>query len=205
MASDGGRRVAFEGQRWSNADSDRIEVSDPDFRWPAEFASEASRIRTVLGDDSSPRIEHVGSTAIPGIAAKPIVDILLIPPPEADWGRLIAPLESLEYVFWDENPRRDRMFFVKGMPPYGKGRTHHVHVRQPEDARDMLLFRDYLIRNRAVAVRYEALKRELAGRHPTDRESYTQAKRRFVEAVLEEARARDAPGGCGGRAVDATS
>lgn len=182
------RRVTFDGRRWSNAASDRVELSEPDARWPKRFAVEAKRIRAVLDDDLNPRIEHVGSTAIPGIAAKPILDIVLILPAEAGWDRLVAPLESLDYVYWAENPRSDRMFFVKGMPPYGTRRTHHVHVRRPDDAVDMLLFRDHLSQRSDVAARYEALKRRLVRHHPTDREAYTRAKDRFIAAVLADAK-----------------
>ncbi len=188
------RRVTFDGERWSNAMEDRIELAEPDDRWPRGFALEARRIRAALDPDLNPRIEHVGSTAIPGIAAKPILDILIILPPGTDWRRLIAPLKSLDYVYWTDNPRSDRMFFVKGMPPYGPRRTHHVHVRGPEEARDMLLFRDHLIAHPDVAARYEALKRRLARDHATDREGYTRAKDRFVRAVLREAERGADPG-----------
>lgn len=183
------RNVTFDGGRWSNADADRIGLSEPDPRWPALFAAEAGSIRAALDADPLPRIEHVGSTAVPGLAAKPIIDMLLIPEPEADWSRFVDPLESLGYVYWAENPRTDRMFFVKGMPPHGPARTHHVHVRRSSDAADALLFRDHLIGHADVAARYEALKRELAERHPTDREAYTSGKGAFVETVLKSARA----------------
>jgi len=182
------RRVTFDGRRWSNAAADRLELSEPDIRWPVHFAREAKRIRAVLEDDLDPTIEHVGSTAIAGIAAKPIIDIVIILPPGIHRGRLVAPLESLDYVYWAEHPRSDRMFFVKGMPPYGKRRTHHVHVRSPADARDMLLFRDHLNKHPDIAARYEALKRRLVRQYPTDREAYTRGKDRFVEAVLTELR-----------------
>jgi len=176
--------IIFDGRRWSNADADRIELSEPDPRWPTMFDAEAKQIRVALGADIIPRIEHVGSTAIPGIVAKPVIDILVLLPSDVKWERLISPLESLNYQYWKENPRHDRMFYVKGMPPRGKVRTHHVHVRKPEDANEMLLFRDHLIQHREVAKRYEALKRKFAEYHATDREAYTKAKTWFVNEVL---------------------
>lgn len=82
------------------------------------------------------------------------------------------------------------MFFVKGMPPYGERRTHHIHVRTPADAKDAILFRDYLRSHREAAAQYEALKREMASLYPTDREAYTRGKKIFIETILTEARTR---------------
>lgn len=132
----------FDGQRWSNADDDRIEVLPADPAWPQHFAAEAEAIRTALALPGL-GIEHVGSTAVPGLDAKPIIDILLLPPPGHDPQRLVAPLEGLGYQFWRENPNTQRMFFVKGMPPFGHGRTHHVHVMPLAQADRYLLFRDF--------------------------------------------------------------
>lgn len=181
-------RVTWDGERWSNAEVDRVEVVDPDPGWPGAFSAEAERIRAVLGPTTTPRVEHVGSTAIPGLSAKPIIDILLMPRPGLPWDPMIEPLESIGYLYWAQNPRSDRMFFVKGMPPFGERRTHHVHVRRGRDADDMLLFRDHLRANSAVAAEYEKHKRAWAEEHPIDREAYTDAKDRFIEAVLAKAR-----------------
>lgn len=180
--------VTFDGQRWSNAEEDRVDVIDYDPRWPVRFADEAAAIRSALGTEPRLRIEHFGSTAIPGVAAKPIVDNLLILRIDTDWRRFVAPLQALGYVHWAENPRADRMFFVKGIPPYGECRTHHVHIRTPVDAKDAILFRDYLRGHPEAAARYESLKREMARLYPTDREAYTRGKKLFIEAILTEAR-----------------
>ena len=77
--------VAFDGQRWSNADADRIAIVPPDPNWPAQFALEAAAIRAVLDSPKAVPIEHIGSTAVPGLAAKPIIDILLMAP--VDWAQ----------------------------------------------------------------------------------------------------------------------
>jgi GrpB-like predicted nucleotidyltransferase (UPF0157 family) len=76
------------------------------------------------------------------------------------------------------------MFFIKGLPPLGPGRTHHVHVRVPTDAIAELRFRDVLRSNKQLADRYAEHKHNLAVRYPTDREAYTEAKTEFVAAVL---------------------
>ena len=115
---------------------------------------------------------------------------MLIAADQSRWPGVIEPIQSLGYVYWADNPRRDRMFFVKGMPPFGTRRTHHVHVRTPEDARAALVFRDHLRRNPDAVERYARLKRELEARHPTDREAYTEGKAEFVAEIV---RAADAP------------
>ena len=159
--------VTFDGQRWSNADADVVQLCDYDPQWPRRYEAEARQIRSALGTTLDFALEHFGSTAIPGLAAKPIIDIMLIASDPSRWPALIRPIEDLGYAFWSDNPRRDRMFFVKGMPPFGTGRTHHVHVRTPEDARSALVFRDYLA---APSRRGGALRRAEArpGRAPWD-------------------------------------
>ena len=179
-------RVTFDGQRWSNADADAVELRDYDREWPMRYEAVARRIRSALCSVDV-TLEHFGSTAIPGLAAKPIIDIMLIASDTSIWPALIQPIEELGYAFWADNPRRDRMFFVKGMPPFGAGRTHHVHVRTAGDARSALVFRDYLRRHPDEAARYAALKRELAARHPTDREAYTAGKTAFVDEIVAKA------------------
>jgi GrpB-like predicted nucleotidyltransferase (UPF0157 family) len=182
-------RVTHDGRRYSNVEEDRIELVDYDPGWPALFEAEAGRLRAILAglDLGSFRLEHFGSTAIPGITAKPIIDIMLVSADRSRWPGLIEPIKSLEYVYWAENPRSDRMFFVKGMPPFGTRRTHHVHVRTPEDGHPALAFRDYLRDHLDAVARYARLKRELETRHPTDREAYTAGKEAFVAEIVRRA------------------
>jgi GrpB-like predicted nucleotidyltransferase (UPF0157 family) len=79
------------------------------------------------------------------------------------------------------------MFFVQGMPPFGTGRTHHVHVHTPDAVAPLLRFRDHLIAHPDDARRYGDLKRRLAVEFPTDREAYTNAKTAFVREALQTA------------------
>jgi GrpB-like predicted nucleotidyltransferase (UPF0157 family) len=176
--------VSKDGNAWSNASEDRISLVDPDSSWPAQYEAETHRLRAILPRDSEIRLEHFGSTAIANLRAKPIIDILLIHPDTAYWPKLIDPVTSLGYVYWAENPRRDRMFFVKGMPPFGRQRTHHLHVRMPGDAKAALSFRDKLRGDPRLASRYAALKADLAARFPNDREAYTNGKAEFVARAL---------------------
>jgi GrpB-like predicted nucleotidyltransferase (UPF0157 family) len=163
---------------------DRIELVDPDPSWPGQYAAEAGALIQVLPHAPGVSLEHFGSTAIPDIRAKPIIDILVIHPQPGRWPDLIAPIASLGYVFWPENPRKDRMFFVKGMPPFGPRRTHHVHVRVPSDAKAELLFRNALRGDSTLARRYAELKDVLAVRYRHDRDAYTEAKAEFIAEVL---------------------
>ena len=111
---------------------DDIKIVAYDPQWSALFDEEAARLRSTLGGEPIAGLEHFGSTAIPQLAAKPIIDIL-IAVPSLNAARAVFPakLKTLDYVFWADNPKNDRLFFVKGMPPYGERRTHHVHVTEP--------------------------------------------------------------------------
>src|SRR5258705_4764181 len=111
---------------------DEVEIVDYDPQWSLLFDEEAKQLRAVLDPSLVVGLEHFGSTAIPGLAAKPIIDILIAVRSLAEArGKVIEPLQRLGYVFWPENPKTDRMFFVKGMPPFGERRTHHVHITEP--------------------------------------------------------------------------
>jgi len=167
--------------------SDTIDLVPYDSRWPALFKAEQQAIRAAFGPALEVSIVHIGSTAVPGLDAKPIIDILLIAPVVSQWPAFIQPLQGLDYVHWADNPRRDRMFFVKGMPPYGSGRTHHVHVRLPADAQAELRFRDQLRAHPELAAQYLSVKRALAKRYRDDREAYTEGKSRFIRELLAAA------------------
>ncbi len=170
----------------SNAAADRIEIVDPDPSWPRQFITEARALRGVLPDTTGLQIEHFGSTAVQGLRAKPIIDILIVHPEPRLWPPLIDSISSLGYVFWVENPRKDRMFFVKGMPPFGPRRTHHAHIRVPADAQSELRFRDALRADATLARKYAELKDDLAARYANDRDAYTEAKTEFVAEVLRK-------------------
>ncbi|HEY1663268.1 MAG TPA: GrpB family protein [Verrucomicrobiae bacterium] len=186
-------QVTHDGGRWSNAAEDPIEIVAPDPGWPKQFAIESNAIKKVLRP-LKPRIEHFGSTAIPSLPAKPIIDIVIILENVSVWPQLIAPLSSLGYVHWVDNPRGDRMFFVKGMPPLGRRRSHHVHVRIPSDAVAELRFRDRLREHPADAARYAKIKYDLVERFKFDRDAYTEAKGGFIQQILVQAKADEAPG-----------
>jgi GrpB-like predicted nucleotidyltransferase (UPF0157 family) len=153
------------------------------------FDQEANRLRATLDPSLIMGLEHFGSTAVPNLSAKPIIDILIAVRSLADaQAPLVAGLRNLDYVYWAENPKQDRMFFVKGMPPFGPRRSHHVHVTEIHGQLwQRLAFRDYLRAHPEEAGIYEQLKRRLATEHPTDREAYTDAKAAYIETVMRKA------------------
>ena len=178
---------------------DEIALVDYDPRWPEQFAAEAARVQAALGDDLVVTVEHFGSTAVPGLAAKPIIDLLVVVRSlESARSRAVPALEAIGYAYWLTDPAPDRMFFVKGLPPNGP-RTHHVHIVDLSislDPRigefsfaDRLLFRDYLRAHSEEARRYENLKRGLALQFAADREAYTEGKTDYIYAVMQKARA----------------
>ena len=171
--------------------ADEIEIVDYDASWPRLFEDEQALLGRVLPADQILAIEHAGSTAVPGLAAKPIIDIFVaVRSIEVARTTLVEPIEAIGYVHWAENPDESRMFFVKGMPPYGARRTHHIHIFEAtNDAwRRVLAFRDYLRAHPDEAERYHRLKGDLAQRYRLDREAYTRAKDSYVLAVVEMAR-----------------
>ena len=168
---------------------DTVEIADYDPRWPALFDEEAKRLRAILDPSLIVGLEHFGSTAIPGLSAKPIIDILIAVRSLTDAkASFVEALRTLDYVYWADNPKQDRMFFVKGMPPFGSRRSHHVHVTDPDgEMWQRLAFRDYLRIHPEEVRTYERLKRRLAAEHPADREAYTRAKSDYVETVMRKA------------------
>jgi GrpB-like predicted nucleotidyltransferase (UPF0157 family) len=134
------------------------------------------------------KIEHFGSTSVPGLAAKPILDIMVGVPRLEDWPKLVKPIETAGYFYWAAQSDPDEMFFVKGMPPFGEKRTHHLHAYELYGARwkKEMAFRDYLTAHPQEAKNYEALKKNLALRFRFDRDSYTEGKTAYIESVMKK-------------------
>jgi GrpB-like predicted nucleotidyltransferase (UPF0157 family) len=168
---------------------DDVVIVKYDPQWPIAFDRESELIRSILDPDLITRIEHFGSTAIPGLAAKPIVDILVgVSSIEIAKQVTIAPLASLGYAYWSDNPDTHRMFFVKGLPP-NSPRTHHLHMVEPDsNLWERLLFRDYLRAHAEEAARYERLKQQLALGCSSDREAYTAGKTDYIRSIMHQIR-----------------
>jgi GrpB-like predicted nucleotidyltransferase (UPF0157 family) len=168
-----------------NVPSDQpIGIVPYDRRWPQAFEQERRALEAAIGDFATGGIHHVGSTAVPGLDAKPTVDILVgVEDLEASRA-CFEPLARLGYQYAPY--RSEEMhWFCKPDP---ERRTHHLHLAPTGGRRfaDELAFRDRLRADPAVADAYAELKRELARRHSDDREAYTDAKADFIRRVLGE-------------------
>ena len=167
-----------------------------DSRWPELFRREAAHLIACIPAGLIRRIEHFGSTAVPGLAAKPIID-MLVEVSSLRAARIeIAPIlraQGYDY-FW-------RPSFGDDVPPWyaffikrdeSGIRTHHIHMVTPRRAFrehwERLLFRDYLISHPAIARDYERLKIEVASAHPNDRVAYTNGKTAFIQRITAKAK-----------------
>lgn len=177
-----------ETGQWSNRAEDVIRLETYNPRWANQFADERRAIRECVDTSVPLVIEHFGSTAIPGLPAKPIIDILIGASPE-HWPSIIEALKGLAYVHWEDNPDPDRELLVKGMPPFGDRRTHHIHIGEIGGLLwERLLFRDYLRHHAEDRIAYADLKRRLAAEYPDDREAYTNGKGALVAEIMGRAR-----------------
>lgn len=169
---------------------DAIYIVDYNPLWVKLAEEEISILKKLLADhDWVTDIQHIGSTAIPGLAAKPIIDIYLGARSIEEAEKAIGLLEKIGYVFWYDNPNKEKMFFVKGMPPFGTGRTHHVHIVKYDSDywQARILFRDYMRNHPNEIQDYANLKYELMQKHRNDREAYTDAKSEYIAAILKKA------------------
>lgn len=156
-------------------------------QWPSEFDSECALLSDSLRHQSI-RVEHIGSTAVPGLSAKSIIDVMLGASSLKVIEGWVSILESLgyEYMPVHEEAIPDRRFFAK---PRTRPRNIHLHgvVIGEKFWREHIAFRDALRRDPELAMRYESLKFELSKKFGDDRESYTSAKSPFISSVLRNA------------------
>ena len=157
--------------------------------WRNNYIKEKIVIEQAVGLHNIARINHIGSTAVPGLIAKPTIDILVEIKDDTDTTRLISNirLSGYRYIEQPKNPP-PHMMFIKGYTPEGfKGQIYHVHVRYRGDW-DELYFRDYLLSHPATAVDYGKLKLELKEKYEFDRDGYTDAKTDFIKRISMLAR-----------------
>lgn len=163
-----------------------VSVVEYDPSWPARFAALAARAAAALArlPEVPARVEHVGSTAVPGLPAKPVIDLDVVVAP-GDVPRAIARLTTLGYVHEGDKglPGREAFRWPAGEP------RHHLYLCTADAPayRDHVLFRDHLRAHPEVAAAYAALKRVLAARHADDRDAYQAAKSAFIAAVTRQA------------------
>jgi GrpB-like predicted nucleotidyltransferase (UPF0157 family) len=164
-----------------------IRIVDYEPSWPSSAAAELERIRDALGQ-LAVRLEHIGSTSVPGLASKPILDLQLSVAELEPVSAYVEPLERLGYMFAPAPESPDFHFFAK---PAERPRSHHLHVcaaGSPHEHRHLAV-RDFLRAHPAEVDAYAALKRRVAARHPEDRLAYIAGKEQHMAGL--EARALD--------------
>jgi GrpB-like predicted nucleotidyltransferase (UPF0157 family) len=169
----------IKGKSWS----DEVHLVDYDPAWTAKYAVMADWLRANTPPEVLLRVEHFGSTAIPGMPAKPVIDILMEVPSFSAARRCLIPLFNRpEYEYWGYD---DHILFILRREILGI-REYHLHAAPAGKFRERIAFRDYLRRHPDEAKRYADLKYDLAARYPNDREMYTNEKGRVVEEITEK-------------------
>ena len=170
--------------------STSVVIVDYDPRWPSKYEEEKDRILGAIGDVAV-AIEHIGSTAVPGLGAKPIIDVMVAVSRLADAERCIEPLQEIGYEYVPEynDVIPERRYLHKGPP---EARTYHLHMVELTSGfwERHLLFRDSLRVHPEEAQRYDQLKKDLAAKFGSDRDRYTEAKTSFIESVIAKARGK---------------
>lgn len=158
----------------------RLVAADPG--WPERFEVERAKLEDAIGGWVVGGIHHVGSTAVPGLEAKPIIDILVGVRDLETSRECFGPLSALGYQYAPYLPE-EMHWFCKPDPAH---RTHHLHLvpAQSKRYRDELAFRDLLSEDQDLAEEYAALKCQLAAAHSDDREAYTDGKSSFIATAL---------------------
>jgi GrpB-like predicted nucleotidyltransferase (UPF0157 family) len=180
-------------ERIERANREHVSIVPYDPRWPEFYRQERDHLRACLPTTLVGRIEHFGSTAIPGLAAKPIVDMLVeVTDLQATQTQIVPVLEARGYdYFW--RPTNDT---GDGLPFYAwfikrtasGARSHHIHMVEAHFPHwESLLFRDYLIAHPEIAQEYLRLKLDLAAAYPNDRTAYTNGKSEFIARIKPRA------------------
>lgn len=164
-----------------------VRVVPHDSGWQERFNQEAATLHDALGALALD-IQHVGSTAVPGLPAKPIIDIAMAIEDRSAIDRSRAPLAALGYIDRGDSGADGGYLFVKESAP--EVRTYHLHVVTCDDPqwRTWLAFRDRLRAEPALRARYAALKNDLMGQYPADRAAYTSGKHDFIHAAAQHSR-----------------
>lgn len=158
-----------------------MEVVPYDLNWPAAFATEAKLLKAAFGDNCV-EIYHIGSTSVPGLAAKAIIDLMSVVQDlsKIDDSKLIA----LGYTARGEMGMPFRGYYYKGNPTH----THHLHVWQEgnPEIQKHLLFKEFLISNTDYAAKYAALKYKLSEQYRTDQKNYTKSKDALIKEIIQQ-------------------
>jgi GrpB-like predicted nucleotidyltransferase (UPF0157 family) len=163
-----------------------VELSEYNIEWETQFEYERNRILDAAGKEIE-AVEHIGSTSIKGLTAKPIIDIMVGMEGFNRSETLIEPLSNIDFEYVPKPELTDRRFFRKGL--WGRGTCHlHVCEFQGSEWNEKLLFRDYLRTHPQAAEDYAQLKSVLAVKFKFDRPSYTANKEPFIRKIIKKAR-----------------
>ncbi|MFW9902963.1 MAG: GrpB family protein [Candidatus Thorarchaeota archaeon] len=159
-----------------------VKLSPYSKKWKQVYLNEKQQLEVAIGDHIL-EIQHIGSTSIPNMIAKPIIDIAVAVHDFKEAFKCVEPLENLEYEYKGEFGIPNRHFFVKGNP-----RIFHLHMLEisSQEWKNHIDFRDFLTHNPDKAKQYVELKKMLARRFSTDRDAYTEAKASFIENILQQ-------------------
>lgn len=169
-------------------DTGQVIIVDYDPLWPQMYEEERARISDAIGEYLID-IQHVGSTSIPGLSAKPILDIMPVIRSIALVPQCVEPLAALDHAYFGENGIPGRHYFRKPADITSQPQKVHLHVLEKghDQWAMMLLFREYLRMHPESAQQYDTLKRELAAQYGSDRAGYTDAKEAFVKSIIRSA------------------
>jgi GrpB-like predicted nucleotidyltransferase (UPF0157 family) len=161
-------------------------IEDYNSDWSSEFEREKEKLLKILGGKVF-SIEHIGSTSVNGLGAKPIIDIMVGVNNLEEVDEFIEPLKRIGYEFVSHKDFPERRFFRRGQWRAG---THHLHIYQfeSEDWDNNILFRDFLRTHPDVLNQYHQLKKELADKYLYDRVAYTKAKAPFIQNLIKKAK-----------------
>jgi GrpB-like predicted nucleotidyltransferase (UPF0157 family) len=160
--------------------------------WKMLLEQEKELIIGILGEDAALNVEHIGSTSVAGLAAKPTIDILVEAPNLSNETKqlLIEKLTTIGYENMNNVEKENKMTFGKGYDEHcGCTQTYHLHIREKSNVpQDEIYFRDYLRHNSDIRDEYAKLKYALAEKHQFNREKYTQAKTEFIVKITKTAK-----------------
>jgi GrpB-like predicted nucleotidyltransferase (UPF0157 family) len=163
-----------------------VEIVEYDPGWDVSFVEQSALVEVLLRPWLAGPVEHVGSTSVPGLAAKPVVDMLAPVHSPDSARRAVAALEADGWLFWAQDPHHYRLWFLRPRP---EKRTHHLYLIERDDphAVALLAFRDALRADPVLRQEYALLKAQLAAQHRHHRAAYTDAKTTFVQRTLQAA------------------
>jgi GrpB-like predicted nucleotidyltransferase (UPF0157 family) len=162
----------------------KVRISSYNSEWKKIYKKEKELLFSVLGDQVLD-IQHIGSTSVPGVKSKPIIDIVVVVKKIKDAENLIESVEKLGYEYKHEAGVRGRRFFVKGSE---KNRTHYIHMVKLDGKqwKNLTNFREYLLEDKKNIKEYNELKESLAKEYKDDRDTYTKKKSIFISRAIKK-------------------